>query len=83
MLTPIIPQKVGEFLWLTSKMSPFLIGKYKIAYVLAERKRPFGEMRANVTVHLFCFYYNFTLPRTQHTFAIERVLADVQGPRGT
>lgn len=30
-------------------------------------------------VRLFCFYYNIVLPRTQHTFAEERVLR----PRGT
>lgn len=30
-----IPKKVGEFLWLTSKMSPSLTGKRKIADILA------------------------------------------------
>ena len=34
-------------------------------------------------VHLFYFYYNVVLPRTQHTFAEERVLVDFQRPSGT
>lgn len=78
-----IPEKVGEFLWLTGKMSPTLTGKCKIAYLLAQKKRPCGAIRSNVLVHLFCFYYNIILPRSQHTFAEERVLADFQGPSGT
>lgn len=42
-----IRKKVGEFLWLTSEMSPSPTGKCKIAYLLARRKRPpVGQLEA-------------------------------------
>lgn len=58
-------------------MSPSTIGKCKIAYFVTERQRSLGALKPMLWV-TFSVLLEHVLPRTQHLFAKENVLADLQ-----